>query len=97
MRLPTHVLYRGHARAINARLTVGHAAFPDTSRAEPLPDRVAVVEHANDGVWVRAVEGVGVSLNGRSMNEAARTRIGDVLRCGPHEFTLIQVIDGQET
>jgi hypothetical protein len=93
-RWPTHVLHRGRARAIGTRLNVGRAAFPETTRADALPERVALVEHAADGVWARPGE-PGLALNGKPLKEAAKLRIGDALRLGDHEFVLIRVLDGE--
>jgi hypothetical protein len=94
-RWPSHVLYRGRARAIGARLNVGSGVFPEATRADALPERVVLIEQARDGVWVRPGDTVGLTLNGQRLTEAMRLRIGDALRLGDHEFVLIRVLDGE--
>jgi hypothetical protein len=95
LRVPTHVLYHGRARAIGTRLLVGRAAFPEGHRADALPERVVLVEQSADSVWVRPIDGIALTLNAKPMVEPARARIGDVVRAESHEFVLIRVLDGE--
>jgi hypothetical protein len=93
-RWPSHVLYRGRARAIGSRLNVGRTTFPEATRADALPERIALIEQATDGVWARP-DSAGLTLNGKPLTEATRLRIGDALGLGDHEFVLIRVMDGE--
>jgi hypothetical protein len=98
---PTHLVYRGVARAILAEpLAIGTAAPAGrralTVAAGPGISRLhCTIARATDGVWLEDLSTYGSFVNGERVGGRASLRAGDRLRLGSPgvECELVRVVD----
>ena len=98
---PTHVVYRGRARAIVAAPLLIGMAVPEGRRALQVPagpgiSRVhCTLARAADGVWLEDLSTYGTLVNGERVAGRVALRAGDRLRLGAPgvECELVRVVD----
>jgi hypothetical protein len=98
---PTHLAYRGVARAILAEPLVVGAEVPAGRRALVVPAGPGIsrthcsVARAADGVWLEDLSTYGTFVNGERIGGRVSLRAGDRLRLGSPgvECELVRVVD----
>jgi hypothetical protein len=98
---PTHLVYRGLARAIRAEPLAIGAAVPAGRRALEVPAGPGVsrlhctLARAADGVWLEDLSTYGSFVNGERVGGRMSLRAGDRLRLGNPgvECELVRVVD----
>jgi len=98
---PTHLVYRGLARAIVAEPLAIGAAVPAGRRALEVPAGPGVsrlhctLARAADGVWLEDLSTYGTFVNGERVGGRMSLRAGDRLRLGNPgvECELVRVVD----
>jgi hypothetical protein len=102
---PTHLVYRGLARAILAEPLAIGAAVPAGRRALAVPagpgiSRVhCAIARTADGVWLEDLSTYGSFVNGERVGGRVSLRAGDRLRLGSPgvECELVRVVDDDGT
>jgi hypothetical protein len=98
---PTHVVFRGRARAILAEPLAIGAALPAGRRALEVPAGPGIsrlhctLSHDADGTWLEDLSTYGTLVNGERVGGRTALRAGDRLRDGSPgvELELVRVVD----
>jgi len=98
---PTHVVFRGRARAILAEPLAIGAALPAGRRALEVPAGPGIsrlhctLSHDADGTWLEDLSTYGTLVNGERVGGRTALRAGDRLRVGSPgvELELVRVVD----
>jgi hypothetical protein len=98
---PTHIVYRGVARAVLAEPLAIGVAVPAGRRALAVPAGPGIsrvhcsIERAADGVWLEDLSTYGSFVNGERVGGRVSLRAGDKLRLGSPgvECELVRAVD----